>query len=96
MTLCETLQINSSLIIVSYINMVFYVIVLSSVLETVAPLNFICLCVCLPVCPAFTAYISVTIGWILIKLGEKFGTLVQLIVLKFEHSAAKGNTTHKG
>ena len=50
----------------------------------------------LSVCPAFTAYISVTMGWILIKLGENVGTSVQLIVLKFEHSAAKGNTTHKG
>ena len=48
------------------------------------------------VCPAFTAYISVTMGWILIKLGENVGTLVQLIVLKFEHSAVKGNTTDKG
>ena len=65
-----------------------------------APPNFICLSVCLSVCvsvcPAFTAYISVTMGWILIKLGENFGTLVQLIMLKFEYSAAKGNTTHKG
>ena len=34
--------------------------------------------------------------WILIKLGENVGTLVQLIVLKFEHSAAKGKNTHKG
>ena len=60
----------------------------------VAPPNFICQSVCLSVCPAFTAYIAVTMGWILIKLGENFGILVQLIMLKFEHSAAKGNTTH--
>ena len=33
---------------------------------------------------------------ILIKLGENVGTLVRLIVLKFEHSATKGSTTHKG
>ena len=54
-----------------------------------APSNFICLSVCLSVCLsaclAFTAYISVTMGWILIKLGVNVGTLVQLIVLKFEH-----------
>ena len=55
----------------------------------------VCLCVCLCVCPAFTADISVTMGWILIKLGGNVGTQVRLIVLKFEHSAAKGNTTHK-
>ena len=54
------------------------------------------LSVCLSVCPAFTAYISVTMGWILIKLGEYPGTLVRLNVLKFVHSAEKGNTTHKG
>ena len=49
------------------------------------------------VCPAFTAYISVTVtmDWILIRLGENFGTSVQLIVLKFEYSVAKGNATHK-
>ena len=56
----------------------------------------VCVSVCVSVCPAFTAYISVTMGWILIKLGGNVGTLVRLIVLKFEHSAAKGNTTHKG
>ena len=75
-----------------------------TVWETVAPPNFICLCVCLSVClsvcvsvcPAFTGYISVTMGWILIKLGGNVETLVQLIVFKFEHSAAKGKTTHKG
>ena len=61
-----------------------------------APPNFISLSVCVSVCPAFTAYISVTIGAILIKLGGNVGTLVRLIVLKFEHSAAKGKTTHKG
>ena len=52
--------------------------------------------VCVFVCPAFTAYVSLTMGRILIKLGENVGTAVQLIVLKFEHSAAKENTTHKG
>ena len=54
------------------------------------------LCVYLCVCPAFTAYISVTMDRILIKFGENVGTSVRLIVLKFEHSAAKGNTTHEG
>ena len=54
------------------------------------------LSVCLCVCPAFTAYISLTMGRIFIKLGENVGTSVRLIVLKFEHSAAKGKTTHKG
>ena len=39
------------------------------------------LCVC--VCYAFMAYISFTMGQILIKLSENVGTLVQLIVLKF-------------
>ena len=61
-----------------------------------APPNFICLSLCVCVCPAFTAYILVTMGWILIKLGKNVGTSVQLIVLEFEHSVAKGNTTHKG
>ena len=62
------------------------------------PTLSVCVSVCLCFCPAFTAYISVTMGWILIKLGENVGTYIQvrLIVLKFEHSAAKGNTTHKG
>ena len=59
-----------------------------------------CLSLCpsvpLSVCPAIKAYISVTMSWILMKLGENVGTLVRLIVLKFERSAAKGNTTHKG
>ena len=32
------------------------------------------LSVCVSVCPAFTAYISVTMGWILIKLGGNVGT----------------------
>ena len=56
----------------------------------------VCVCVCLCACPAFTAYISLTMGRILIKHGENVGTSAQLIVLKFEHSAAKGNNTHKG
>ena len=60
------------------------------------PTNFICVCVCLSVCPAFTAYISLTIDQILIKLGENVETSIRLIVLKFENFAAKGNTTHKG
>ena len=29
---------------------------------------------CLSVCPAIKAYISVTMGWILMKLGESVGT----------------------
>ena len=56
-------------------------------LWTVAPTNFISVCVyvcvCLCVCPAFTAYILVTMGRILIKLAENVGTSVRLIVLKF-------------
>ena len=32
------------------------------------------LSVCVCVCPAFTAYISDTMGWILIKLGGNVGT----------------------
>ena len=39
--------------------------------------------VCVSVCPAFTAYISLIMGRILIKLGGNVETLVQLIVLKF-------------
>ena len=38
---------------------------------------------CLSVCPAFTAYISLTLDRILIKLGENVRTLVRMIVLKF-------------
>ena len=41
---------------------------------------------CVSVCPAFTAYILLTMGRILIKLGENVGTLVQLIVLKLFQS----------
>ena len=48
-----------------------------TVLETVAPPNFICLCVLL------VWHISVTKGWILMKLGWNVGTLVQLIVLMY-------------
>ena len=43
----------------------------------------VCLSVCVSVGPAFTAYISLTMGWISIKLGENVGTLVRLIVLEF-------------
>ena len=39
--------------------------------------------VCVCVCPAFTAYISLSMGQILIKIGENVGTSVRLIVLKF-------------
>ena len=35
------------------------------------------------VCPAFTADISLTMGRILVKLGENVGSLVRLIVYKF-------------
>ena len=35
------------------------------------------------VCPAVKACILVTIGWILMKLGESVGTSVRLIVSKF-------------
>ena len=51
------------------------------------------LSVCVSVCPAFMAYIFVTVGRILIKLGENVGTQVRWIVLKFKNSAAKGNVT---
>ena len=58
-----------------------------TVWENVAPTNFIylcvCLCVCLCECSAFTAYISVTLGQDLMKLGWNFGTLVWLIVSDF-------------
>ena len=37
----------------------------------------------LSICPTVKAYISVTMGRILIKLGENVGTLVLFIVLKF-------------
>ena len=56
----------------------------------------VCLCICVSVYSAFTAYISLIMDQVLIKLGENVITSVRLIVLKFEHSAAKGNTTHKG
>ena len=45
-------------------------------------LSLLALSLALLVCPAVKAYISVTIGWILIKLGESVGTKVQLVVLK--------------
>ena len=48
-----------------------------------APKNFICVCVCLSVCLAFTVFISLTTGRNLIKLCENAGTLIRLIVLKF-------------
>ena len=38
------------------------------------PTLSVCVSVCLSVCPAFTAYISITMGWILIKLGGNAGT----------------------
>ena len=38
------------------------------------PTLSVCVCVCLSVCPAFTAYISITMGWNLIKLGGIVGT----------------------
>ena len=47
-------------------------------LWSVAPTNFVCVCVC----PAFTVYILLPFVWILIKLCENVGTLVRLIVLK--------------
>ena len=36
--------------------------------------HFVCPFVLLSVCPAIIAYISVTISWILMKLGESVGT----------------------
>ena len=53
-------------------------------LWTVASTNFICVSLCVSVClSSFMAYILLTMGQILIKLGENVGTLVQLVVLKF-------------
>ena len=52
-------------------------------LWTVAPTKFLCLSVCVCVCPAFKAYISLTMGRILIKVGENVGTLARLIFWKF-------------
>ena len=46
-------------------------------------LQTLSVCVCLSVCPAFTAYISFTMSCILIKLGENVLTSVQLIVSNF-------------
>ena len=46
----------------------------------------VCVSVCVSICLTFTAYISLTIGQILIKLGEYDGTLVRLIVLKFHRN----------
>ena len=65
---------------------------------TPAERSCLCLCVCVyqSVCLAFMVYILLSMGRILIKLGENVATLVRLIVLKFEHSAAKEDTTHKG
>ena len=54
---------------------------------------YLCACVCLS---HFTANISLTMGRILIKLGKHVGTLVRLIVLKFEHSAAREKPLMRG
>ena len=43
------------------------------------------LAMCLSVCPAFTAYISLTMGQILIKLGENVGTLVRFEIQYQNH-----------
>ena len=43
----------------------------------------VCVCVCLSVRNAFTAYISFTMGRVLIKLDENVGTSVRLIVSQF-------------
>ena len=47
------------------------------------PTNVICVSVCVSVCPAFTAYNSLTLYRILIKLSENVGILIRLIVSKF-------------
>ena len=53
---------------------------------TVTPDPIICpssdLSSALLVCPAVKAYISVTMGWIMMILGESVGTLVRMIVLQ--------------
>ena len=57
--------------------------VIVTIWETVAPPNFLCLSVCLAVCPAFTAYISLSMGQILMKLGGSVETLIRFILSKF-------------
>ena len=52
--------------------------------------HFVPLSLCLSVCPAIKAYISVTMSWILMKLGESVGTQVRLIVLKFHCASPLG------
>ena len=51
-------------------------------LWTVAPKNFICVCVCVSV-PLLWLTSRLLLGRISIKLGENIRTLVQLIILKF-------------
>ena len=55
-------------------------------LQTLSVCVCVRVCVCMCVSPALTAYISLTMGWILIKLGENVGTSVRLIVLKFHRN----------
>ena len=67
-----------------------------SLVDWLLPTLSVCVSVYLCVCLSrFYGFISLTMSRILIKRGENVGTLVRLIVLKFEHSAAKGNTIHK-
>ena len=54
--------------------MVWYCKICVTAWETLGPPNFICLSVCLCVWPAFTAYILIIIGWILMKLSGSVGT----------------------
>ena len=52
------------------------------------------LSVCVSVCPALMAYISVTSSRILIKLGGNVGTQVRLIVLKFHFNRFSDDACH--
>ena len=44
------------------------------------------LSLCVSVCPAFTAYISLTMGQILIKLGENVGTSIVCIKISLRYA----------
>ena len=55
----------------------------------------LCVCVCVFV-QLFTAYISLSMGRILIKLGENVENLVRLIVFKFHCTMCKARNKSKG
>ena len=80
----------------NYISTEYYLCIFSdntfivTVSRLQTPTNFICVSVCVSVCPTFTAYVSLTLGRILIRLGENVGTLVRLIVSKFHCATPLG------